>query len=492
MLTLVGTETTSKPVNMATLLSSDVVLWKRKQSDSKGTVSLRVTKGTARTYKSLSITIPEADWNERTQRVRASNADADEYNATISRKLAELAAVGNETKDVAAATGDFLSYCESFIASLSSLGTRNKYTTILNKLRGFLRSRNEQGLPFADVTPELIRQLQQYLLKQVTRNVANNYMKVFNRFLKAAVKERKHNYEVNPFISIEYNNAQKNRKTLSEKDIKAFRMVTLPERLERAQRAFIVQLLAQGMRVSDLLLLRWSDITSDGINYTMFKTSKEMNVYLNDILAALLVKQAEMLPPMKQHRYIAKLTKELADEYTTATNAIKLSYNADFIGKNAINMGDFKNIPEVENYLLTLDTLRLNQRIAMLDMCKTKYANEFVFSFLKTSDFPAHVTSINIEESQYKKMHSAKIVYNRHLKEIQERAKIAFPITSHAARHAYTNLLLTDKTGYDVYDISRALGHSSLKVTESYIGSFSKSHTGKMNEAIAKRLTLLE
>jgi integrase len=492
MLTLVGTATSSKPLNMATLLSSDVVLWKRNKSDSKGTVSLRVTKGKARSYKSLSITIPEADWNERTQRVRASNADADEHNATITRKLAELAAVGNKTKDVAAATGDFLSYCETFISSLSSLGTRNKYGTILNKLRGFLRSRNEQGLAFADVNPELIRQLQQYLLKHVTRNVANNYMKVFNRFLKAAIKERKYNYDVNPFISIEYTNAQKSRKTLSERDIKSFRTVTLPERLQRAQRAFIVQLLAQGMRVSDLLLLRWSDITSDGINYTMYKTGKEMNVHLNDILVALLVKQAEGLPPFKQHRYIQKLTKELAHDYTTAINAVKLGYDADFIGKNALNMRDFKNVPEVENYLLTLDTLRINQRIAMLDLSKTKHANEFVFSFLKTADFPTHVTSINIEESQYKKMHSAKIVYNRHLKEIQALAKIEFQITSHAARHAYTNLLLTDKDGYDVYDISRALGHSSLKVTESYIGSFSKSHVGKINEAIAKRLTLLE
>ena len=477
---------------MSTPICSDVILWKRLKSDRKGTVSLRVVKGKARSYKSLSITIPETDWNDRTQRVRASNADADEYNATIVRKLAELASVGNETKDVAAATGDFITYCQTFIASLSSLGTRNKYTTILNKLRGFLRSRGEQGLPFADVTPDMMRQLQQHLLKQVTRNVANNYMKVFNRFLKAAIKERRCNYDVNPFISIDYTNAQKNHKTLSERDIKAFRTVTLPDRLQRAQRAFIVQLLAQGMRVSDMMLLRWSDVTTDGINYTMFKTGKEMNVHLNDILVALLVKQAETLSPFKQHRYIAKLTKELAHEYTPAINAIKLSYNADFVGKNAINMRDFKNIPEVENYLLTLDTLRINQRIALLDMCKTKYADEFVFSFLKAADFPTRVTSINIGDSQYKKMHSAKIVYNRHLKEIQAFAKIEFKITSHAARHAYTNLLLTDRTGYDVYDISRALGHSSLKVTETYLGSFSKSYTGKINEAIAKRLTLLE
>ena len=467
----------------------DVVLWKRLKTASKGTVSLRVTKGTARSYKSLSITIEEKYWNERSQRVRASHEHADEYNATITRKLGELASVGNETKDVASATGDFINYCETFIASLSSLGTRNKYTTILHKLKGFLKARNATSLPFADLNPEVIRQLQQYLINKLTRNVANNYLKVINGFLKAAIKERKYNYTVDPFISIEYNNAQKSRKTMTEREIKAFRSVILPERLQRAQRAFISQLLAQGMRVSDLMLLRWSDVTSDGINYTMFKTGKPMNVHLNDILINLLIEQAQELPIFKQSRALVKIEKDLKQDYVLAMNALKLK-GVDYVGSKALSREAFQHITEVCEYFNTLDNLKLNQRNAMLALSRSKHANEFIFSFLNAADFPKNVTSINVSDLQYKKMHSAKIVYNRHLKEIQQLAKIEFQITSHAARHAYTNLLLTDREGYDVYDISRALGHSSLKITENYIGSFSKSHVGKINEAIAKRLTL--
>lgn len=59
---------------------------------------------------------------------------------------------------------------------------------------------------------------------------------------------------------------------------------------------------------------------------------------------------------------------------------------------------------------------------------------------------------------------------NSNLKTIAEKAEIEIPLTMHMARHGFSEL--ARKKGVSVYDISKALGHSSLAITEKYLNSF--------------------
>ena len=47
---------------------------------------------------------------------------------------------------------------------------------------------------------------------------------------------------------------------------------------------------------------------------------------------------------------------------------------------------------------------------------------------------------------------------------------LAFLLLMHTARHSFANIARQKKA--NVYDISKALGHSSLKITESYLSKF--------------------
>ena len=47
---------------------------------------------------------------------------------------------------------------------------------------------------------------------------------------------------------------------------------------------------------------------------------------------------------------------------------------------------------------------------------------------------------------------------------------LAFLLLMHIARHSFANIARQKKA--NVYDISKALGHSSLKITESYLSKF--------------------
>lgn len=59
---------------------------------------------------------------------------------------------------------------------------------------------------------------------------------------------------------------------------------------------------------------------------------------------------------------------------------------------------------------------------------------------------------------------------NKYLKKIARRAEIDASVSFHVARHSFATIAL--RGGWDVAEISQALGHSSLKVTEQYLKGF--------------------
>lgn len=51
------------------------------------------------------------------------------------------------------------------------------------------------------------------------------------------------------------------------------------------------------------------------------------------------------------------------------------------------------------------------------------------------------------------------------------------PVTSYTARHSYATVL--KRSGSNIAYISESLGHSSIKITESYLPSFEKEERMK-------------
>lgn len=62
---------------------------------------------------------------------------------------------------------------------------------------------------------------------------------------------------------------------------------------------------------------------------------------------------------------------------------------------------------------------------------------------------------------------------NKYLKQIAKKAEISKTITTHTARHSFADLA-RQKTD-NIYNLSKTLGHSSLKVTEAYLSSFDEN-----------------
>lgn len=69
-----------------------------------------------------------------------------------------------------------------------------------------------------------------------------------------------------------------------------------------------------------------------------------------------------------------------------------------------------------------------------------------------------------------KRISSKNVLVNKALKRIGKKANIDESISFHVSRHSFAHNAL--KKGMDVYSISKALGHSDLRITEQYLKSF--------------------
>ena len=90
---------------------------------------------------------------------------------------------------------------------------------------------------------------------------------------------------------------------------------------------------------------------------------------------------------------------------------------------------------------------------------------------------------------------------NKYLGKLAALAGIEKKISMHIARHSFANIARQKKA--NVYDISKALGHTSLKITETYLSKFdttSQDETMKQvfetkstdEEALIKQLQALD
>lgn len=145
---------------------------------------------------------------------------------------------------------------------------------------------------FGDVTVELCNKFRDYLLnakqlrhpkQKISRNSAAGYFSVFRALLKAAYKERRIKENLNDFLEeIEYEEVKKN--FLTAEEVKALAATECEKPVLKSASLFSI---LTGLRISDILKLRWEDIRPDADGkLAMFiriqKTQKESVHPLSD------------------------------------------------------------------------------------------------------------------------------------------------------------------------------------------------------------------
>jgi len=192
-----------------------------------------------------------------------------------------------ENKDVVEnAKKDFLLYIQEVADKKFQKGqirTSEKYNVVLRKLRAF---RKDKPLPIDELTTRFLNDFQLYLQKEGSHQ---NYIHVNLKALKTiiqkeAIREDKIlPLDKNPFPFFTMPKVLKTEKErLDIKEIEKIENLKIPESdiHFHIRNAFIFSFYCAGIRIGDLLQLKWTNIKDGRLVYGMGKTEKSQNIKL--------------------------------------------------------------------------------------------------------------------------------------------------------------------------------------------------------------------
>jgi site-specific recombinase XerD len=172
--------------------------------------------------------------------------------------------------------------------------TIKHYTTILNHLKAFEKSRKKK-IEFDDIDKEFYDELTKYLInkKKLKTNSVGTVMRITKTFLFYCLRN---DYMTNTKFMDAFKVPWKDAQTVSltEKELDALMNVELDERLDNVRNLFVIQILT-GLRYSDLKNLKQENIDFENeiIKISMIKTEDSVIIPISSKLRGYLEKYVE-------------------------------------------------------------------------------------------------------------------------------------------------------------------------------------------------------
>ena len=273
----------------------------KSKSNGEAPIYLRVTKNRRPKYISLQQYVLPELWDSDNGRVRKGYPNSTRVNRFLSQKEADARGVSVdmesqdanitsiELKNVVSgkASMSFFKYAESHMRSLelsAKVGTLDKAKAVVSKMQAYM---NGKDLLLNEITVYWLRNYDMYLRSTLgnTTNTVHSNLKVIRRIINKAIEEDLLPFEKNPFHKYKLQWEKTTKVFLTEDELQNLTdlQVSETQRMMAIHRdIFVFACDAGGLRVSDLLFLRWTSISEKGILLTMEKTSEQLYVPLSN------------------------------------------------------------------------------------------------------------------------------------------------------------------------------------------------------------------
>lgn len=280
------------------------IFHKVNRNDNVGYIYLQHIKDRNKSYRSLGLPkLNEKQWDEKNQRVKKSkHIDYTIYNELIEKKHNELLTNDKEIGGIESFKNrkSFLSYFESIVKSnklITKHGTRLKYRSVLHKLREYLNKGLKTDVSFSELNLKFLDDFQVYMKSTgMDTNTVTHYLKIIRVVIRKSQKEKEYTNVKDPFVNFTFERKEKKTKeTLSKEEIQQIKDTKLDsDRMDRIRKLFLFQFFTNGMRVSDLSILRFNNLSNGRINYKMFKTHNEINIPITELHIEILKKLLDL------------------------------------------------------------------------------------------------------------------------------------------------------------------------------------------------------
>lgn len=291
-------------------MASSIKITLRKKANKEGLypLAIRITKNRKATFVYTGYYLDIKHWDEKNKRVKKSHPTSTRLNNLLLKKLSEAS---KTVIDLQSSNQDFSSkeIKKSIVKPLgeetfNSVSKRfleelleNKKLSRLNsdkpRIKHVIEFAKSESLYFNEINEDFLNRFISYLRikrKNSERSIVNNLIVIrtlFNRAIKEGIVEQK----LYPFgkdkIKIKFPESEKIGLTIEEvKKIENLEGLSLQE--NHTRNVWLFSFYCAGMRVGDVLKIKWSDIIDNRLHYQMNKNSKRLSIPLNDKVSVIL------------------------------------------------------------------------------------------------------------------------------------------------------------------------------------------------------------
>lgn len=451
---------------------------------------------------SLKISIPLKLWDEKRQQVRqSSEIEHEKINYLLNQHKSNFLSANK--KAVKTNRECFIEFSLDYLEkNYSNVGTRIKYTTVINSLQKYVSEiLGMNTLPFEELRKiDFINGYKKWVFKRqykkrddtVTKRTRTvfNYVIVIQTFVK---RYNELNPEKDEIKTIHYAVGVEDfdivePKMLYPDEIKrlidyTYSSYRKTDKTMDAKYQFLFQFFASGLRVSDILLLNYKHFTKGRIEFVVKKSGKKISI-------PFMYNACKMLGYFYPNEYEAAVIENPLGDIDLMSYEVEelISVNsnkkplADLTIKDLVQFKQFLDDDRSNDNTNRLKVLkeiisRVEKQVAN-SMCRIIGAKPsgLVFDYLEYEDFKdlRIMDKKELTKVQTYKLHRGRTKYNGRLTRIAKRIGID-KITSHVSRHSFAYYMLS--TGATVEEISFALGHASIEITQSYIKQFPSKYS---------------
>jgi integrase len=270
----------------------------KRQEDGKLPLYFRITNSRRSSYFSLGITVEKEEWDAQKQKVRKNHPNALRLNNYLTKWRAKAEEYMLELADKNAnyhpklitkrLKGDYrydnlFSYMDRFLGRVKSRcshGYYKKAKGIISKFKRFC----SEGMRVQEVTLRTINKYEKHMQEELgnSKTTIRSNMKVLRKVFTEAEREKLIKPGNNPFEGYRMPSEKTERIFLDEDELKRVESVELPQNtlIDHTRNLYVFACYAGGIRVSDLLQLKWRNITETHVRFKMRKTGEVVSVKL--------------------------------------------------------------------------------------------------------------------------------------------------------------------------------------------------------------------
>lgn len=278
-------------------MSSVAIVLRRDKINSIGETPIyfRIIKDRKVSYISTNIKIIEEYWDEKKLCVKSKHPNSKRFNSYLSNKFAELQdsvfqfeteqkslttrqlkdkIYGQKPTSFFAVADEIL---QGFIAK-GKIGTHDRFASVINKLREYAKGKD---YAFQEIDVDFIKKYEHYLrsvLNNKTNTVYGN-MKFIRQVFNYAYDNEIIDHSLIPFNKYKLKKEKTERVYLHENEIKQIEEYSSDKYTKiNLHRDMFVFACYTGLRISDMLQLKWKNFDGTHLNFIIRKTTEQSSI----------------------------------------------------------------------------------------------------------------------------------------------------------------------------------------------------------------------